>query len=36
MAVSPALREEFKTTLKVTAYVGLSLGSIKASEKLVH
>ena len=34
MAVSPALREELKTTLKVTAYVGLSLGSIKAAKKL--
>ncbi len=34
MAVSPALREEFRTTLKVTAYVGLSLGSVKAAKKL--
>ena len=34
MAVSPALREEVKTTLKVTAYVGFSLGSIKAAKKL--
>ena len=36
MAVSPTLREEFKTTLKVTAYVGLSLGSVKAAKKLAY
>jgi len=35
MAVSPALREEFKTTLRVGAYVTLCAGSVKASKKLV-
>ena len=35
MAVSPAVKEEFKTTLKVSAYVGLGFGSIKASKELV-
>ena len=35
MAVSPSLREEFKTTLKVSAYTTLCAGSIKASKKLV-
>jgi len=36
MAVSSALREEFKTTLKVTAYAGLGFGSIKVSKKSVR
>ena len=35
MAVSPTLREEFKTTLKVSAYTTLCAGSIKASKNLV-
>ncbi len=34
MAVSPTLREEFKTTLKVSAYTTLCAGSIKAAKKL--
>jgi len=36
MAISPTLREEFKTTLKVSAYTTLCAGSIKASKKLVE